>query len=124
MLLLADVTASIAHFVAFEVLNLIETLSRFSFLATSRLGAVISMLRMETVIYVAVEAGRAVKPRASADEDAATKPLRAVVAVGGALVGRGVIVTIGTFRRGSDFDAYLSLCFGSGSHEADSSNDS
>ena len=119
MLLLTDVTAPIAHFVSFEVLNLIEMLIRVGFLTASWLGAVIAVLRMEMVIYVAVEACRAVKPRASADEDATGKPLGAVVAVGGAIVGRDVIVTVRTFRRDADVDLYLSLRFGSGYREAD-----
>jgi len=124
MLLLTDVTAPIAHFVSFEVLNLIEMLIRVGFLTASWLGAVIAVLRMEMVIYVAVEACRAVKPRASADEDATGKPLGAVVAVGGAIVGRDVIVTVRTFRRDADVDLYLSLRFGSGHGKADCSNTS
>jgi hypothetical protein len=119
MLLLADVTASIAHFVAFEVLNLIETLIRIRFLAAGWLWAVIAVLGMEVVIYVAVEACRAMKPRASANEDAAGKPFGAVIAVGCAIVGRDVVIAIGTFRRCSDFNGYLSLCFGSSYREAD-----
>jgi hypothetical protein len=55
------VAASIAHFVWFEVGNLIETSSRVGLIATSWPWAVIAVLRMETVIYVAMEVGRAVK---------------------------------------------------------------
>jgi hypothetical protein len=124
MLAFADVTASVAHFVSFEVLNLIETPSRVGFLATGWPGAVIAVLGMEMVIYVAVEAGRTMKPRASADEDATGKPLWAVVAVGSAFVRRSVIVAVGTFRRNADIDLYLSLCFGSGYHETDCSDSS
>jgi hypothetical protein len=47
------VTASITHFVPFEVGNLIDTLSRLGFVATVWLWALIAVLRMETVIYVA-----------------------------------------------------------------------
>ena len=90
------VAVSVAHFVSFEVVDLIETLSRLGLIATGRPWAVIAVLRMEMVIYGAVEACRAVKPRASADEDATGKPLGAVVAVGGAIVGRDVIVTVRT----------------------------
>ena len=119
MLFLADVTAPIPHFIAFEVVNLIEMLVGIGSFTASGLGAVIAMFGMEMVIYVAVEACRAVKPRASADEDATGKPLGAVVAVGGAIVGRDVIVTVRTFRRDADVDLYLSLRFGSGYREAD-----
>jgi hypothetical protein len=116
------VAASIPHFVSFEVGNLIERPSRFGFVATVRLGAVITVLRMETVVYVALEVGSTMKPGANTNEDATCKPFRAVVAVGGAVVRRDIIVTIGTVRRDSDVDAYLSLCFGSSCHEADRSN--
>jgi hypothetical protein len=118
------VTASITHFVPFEVGNLIETLSRLGFVATVWLWALIAVLRMETVIYVALEVVSAMKPRASANEDATRKPFRSVVAVGGAVVWSDIIITVGTFRRDSDVDGYLSLCFGSSCHEADRSNSS
>ena len=76
------VTASIAHFVSFEVLNLVETLSRLGSVAAVWPWTGIAVLGMEMVIYVAVEVFMAMKPRARADEDAAGKPLWAVVAVG------------------------------------------
>jgi hypothetical protein len=104
--------------------NLIETLSRLGFVATVWLWAIIAVLRMETVIYVASEVVSAMKPRANANEDATGKPFRAVITVGGAVVWSDVIVTVGTFRRDSDVDAYLSLCFGSSCREADCSNSS
>jgi hypothetical protein len=116
------VAVSIAHFISFEVGNLIETLSRLGFFATGWLGAVIAVLGMEMVIYMAAEAFRTMKPRADSDEDAAGKPFRTVVAVGGAVVGRDVIVAVGTFRRDSDFDGYLSLGLGSRYCETDCGN--
>ena len=119
-----DVAASIAHFVCFEVGNLIETLSRLGLSATGWPWAGIAVLRMETVIYVASEVVTAMKPRASTNEDATPKPFRVVVAVGGAVVRRDIVVPVGTHRRNSDLDAHLSLCFGSSCHEADSSNSS
>jgi len=70
-LALADcVAASIAHFVSFEVGNLIETFSRFGFIATGWPWPAIAVLRMETVIYMAMEALWAMKPRADPNEDA------------------------------------------------------
>ena len=117
-------TAAIAHFVAFEVLNLIEMLIGIGLLATGWPGAVIAVLWMEMVIHVAVEAGRAMKPWASTNEDATDKPLRAVIAVGGAIVGRDVIVAVGTYRLNADVDLYLSLRFGSRYRETDCSNSS
>ena len=124
MLLFTNVTVSIPHFIALEVLHLIEMLIGIGFLTTSWLGAAIAMFGMEMIIYVAVEAFWAMKPRAGANEDATRKPLRAVVAVGGALVRRDVIVAVGTFGRDADVNLYLSLCFGSGYREADCGNGS
>jgi hypothetical protein len=49
------VATSIPHFVSFGVGNLIETLSRFGFVAAVWLWAAIAVLRMETIIDVAME---------------------------------------------------------------------
>jgi hypothetical protein len=77
---------------------------------------------METVIYMALEIVWAMKPLASADEDAACKPFRAVVAVGSAVIWSDVIVAIGTIRRYANFYGNLSCRFGSGCHHKTSSN--
>jgi len=106
------VAASIAHFVSFEVGDLIDVLIRIGFLTTGWPGAVIAVLGMETVIYMAAKTFRAMEPRTDANENATREPLRAIVAVGGAVVWRNVIVTVGTIRRNSDIDADLSLRFG------------
>jgi len=115
-------STSIAHFVAFEVGNLIEALTRLGLIATVGLGAVIAVLRVETVIDVAVEALRTMKPRAGANEYAAGKPLRTVVAVRRAVVGRNVIVAIRALGRDSDADTYLGLGLGSSGCKAKRSN--
>jgi hypothetical protein len=106
------VAASIAYFVSLEVSDLIDVLVRIGFLPTGWPGAVIAMLRMEMVIYMTAKTFGAMKPRTGADENATGEPLRAIVAVGGAVVGRDVIVTIGTIRSNSNVDADLSLRFG------------
>jgi hypothetical protein len=77
---------------------------------------------MKVIVNVAVKVFRAVKPRASANEDTAGKPLRSVVAVGGTVVRSNIVVSVWTFRCSSDVDAHLGLCFGSCYREADSSN--
>jgi hypothetical protein len=102
------VTASVAHFIPFEMGNSVETLSRLGSVAAVWFGTVIAVLWMETVVYVAAETFSAMKPWANANESAASEPFPAVVAVGGAFVGRGVIVAVGTLGRHSEFDAYLS----------------
>jgi hypothetical protein len=103
------VTVPVAHFIGFEVLNLIEMPVRIRTLTTGWPRAVIAVLRMEVIVYVAAETFRTMKPRTRADEDAAGKPLGAVVAVGSAVVGSDVIVTVGTYRRDSDLDGHLTL---------------
>jgi hypothetical protein len=64
------------------------------------------------------------KPRASTNEAVPVKPLRTIVASGSTGIRSDVIVTIGTVRCYADFDVDLTLCFGGGSDEADSSNSS
>ena len=98
------VAASITLFVCFEVGDLIETLSRLGLIAAVWLWTGIAVLRVETVIHVAAEAFRAMKPWARANEDAAGKPFRAVVAIRGAVVRRDVVVAIGAFRRDADIE--------------------
>jgi len=66
---------------------------------------------MEMVVYVTPELGWTMKPRTNSNEYAPGKPLRTIVASGGAGIRRNVIVTIGTVGGRSDLDGYLSLCF-------------
>jgi hypothetical protein len=80
------------------------------------------MVWVETVIYVALEVIRALKPRAGANEGLPVKPFWTVVPRGSTRIRIGVVVTIGTLRGYSDADADLSLSVGRGSGEADSSN--
>jgi hypothetical protein len=81
-------------------------------------------VNIETVIYMAVKVCRAVKPRASTDEDTTGKPLRAVVAVGSTGVRSAVVVAVGAFGFDADTDADPSLCLRSGRREANYGNSS
>ena len=65
------VAVPVTNLVSLEVGNLIETILRRGSLTTLRLWASVAVLRMVTVIYVAPEVLRTVKPWASADEDTA-----------------------------------------------------
>jgi hypothetical protein len=100
--------ASVTHFISLEIFGWGSMLWS-SFLAALWHGALIAVIGMEVVIYVALEVGRAVKPWASANEDAARKPLGSIVAVGSTAVGSGLIVTVGTIRGHADLDADLGL---------------
>ena len=82
------------------------------------------MVNIEAVVYMTVKVSMTVKPRAGTDEDTTVKPLRAVVAVRSAGVRSEVIITVRTSRCGSDIDVDLSLYFGGGRHETDSSDSS
>ncbi len=115
------VATPVPRFVSFEV-GTIDTLCGLGFFAALWRWAFVAVLRVETVIHVALEVAGAMEPRAGADEDPGVKPFRTVVAGGSAGVRSGIIVTIGTFGGYSDVDADLSLCFGGASREADSSN--
>jgi len=116
------VAASIAHFVSFEVGNLIDRLRRFTFIANVWLCAFIAVLGIETVIYVALEVIRAMEPRASANEDTTRKPFRAVVAVRSASIRSNVIVAVRAVRGDANVNADLSPGFGGGYRETDSSD--
>jgi len=111
------VAVAVAHFVAFEVFDVVD--GPGGMLAAFGMRAVVSVVGMEMIIDVAAKALRAVEPGADADEDAAAEPLRAVIAVGSAVVGWNVVIAVGTDRRGSNLDGYLSLGLGSGYGEAD-----
>ena len=114
----------ISYFIPFEVCNLIETVLRFGSFAALWHWSLVAVIGMEIVVYMTLKVGRAMKPLASTDEDAARKPLRTVVAVGGAVVGSSLIVTIRAIRSDSDVDADLSLCFGSSCCKGETSNGS
>ena len=116
------VAVSITHFIGFEVLDLIQMPVRIGSFTASWLGAAIAVLGMEAIVYMAAETFRTMEPRARANEDAAGKPLRAVVAVGSALIGRDIIIAIGTYRRDSDLDGYLPLRFRCAYRETESGN--
>jgi hypothetical protein len=116
------VAASIAHFVWLEVGNLIQTLPRLWPVATGWPWAAIAVIRMETVVHVAMEPGGTMKPRACPDEDSSYKPFRAIIPIGSTIVRRHVVVPIRTHRRNSNLNAYLSLHCGSSQREADCGN--
>ena len=101
-----DVAAAVAHFVSFEV-GLIDTPCRIRPLAAVWHGTPVTVVRMEAIVHVAVEIGSRMKPRASANEDASNKPLRAVVTSRSAVIRSNVVVSVGTLWCYSDVDAYL-----------------
>jgi hypothetical protein len=83
---------------------------------------VVALAIVELMIDVAVEVIRPVIPRASADEDAAGKPLRPIIAIRSAVVRRCLVITVGAHRRYSDADTNLCMRFISGSKQKACSN--
>jgi len=69
------VTAPIPRFVAFEMGNPVDAISRFGSLAAAWSRTAIAVLRMEAVVDMTAEAFRAMKPRARANEGTTGKPL-------------------------------------------------
>ena len=100
-----DMTASIPHFISLE-LPWRRGAIRSSF-ASLRRAALIAVLAVEGVIHMAVEVASAVIPGASSNEDAAMKPLGAVVAVGRAAVGAIAVITVGARRAYTNADGDL-----------------
>lgn len=106
----AEVTMAVAHVRAVEV---VEVIGGRMIAPMLREAAMIAVARVEVTVDAAVETAGAVKPGACTDEDAAVKPLWAVIPVWCAIVGGEVIVPVGAFWRGADVDAdgNLGVCF-------------
>ena len=85
----ACVAASITHLVSAEMIE--------GLISTLRMWASVAVMRIEAVINMAVEIGRAVEPRASSDEHTAVEPL-------------GPVVPIWASRFCSDIDRDLCMC--------------
>jgi hypothetical protein len=90
----------------------IDALRHVGFLATGGHSALISVIWMESVIHIAAEIARAMKPRAGAYEDISSKPFWAVVSGGSAAIRRRVIVAVGTLRSDANIHGDLSLYLG------------
>jgi hypothetical protein len=78
------VAAAIAIRFAVEA---VEVVFRSMIGPVSRVRTVVTVVRVEVLVYPAVEAVGTVEPGTGSDKDAIGKPLRAVVAVGRAVIG-------------------------------------
>lgn len=111
--LVDGVSSSITSFVAVELC--VRMLNRM--LSAGRHWAMVTVVRVEVVVYMTVKVMRAVKPWAGSDKDAAGKPFRAVVAVRRAGIGGVVIVSVGAYRRSANSDGDLSMRWGGRKNE-------
>jgi hypothetical protein len=103
----AHVAVAIAGFVAVEVVE--------GFFSAAGHRSAIAAMWIIAVIDVAVKAVGAVEPGAGSEEDSAVKPVGAVVAVGGAVVGSVVVIAVRAYGGWADVDAEGNLGGGSGS---------
>ena len=116
------VTAPIAHFISLEVLHVSRRPRRIWSFTAGRHGPVIAVLGMEVIIYVAAETFRAMEPGADADKYSATEPLGPVIAIRRTIIGRDVIISVGTLGRRAYGDGHLRVGWGSAHHETDCSD--
>jgi hypothetical protein len=93
----AFVAAAVSGFVAVEVVE--------HFLAMLRERSSVSVMRVVAVVDVTEEAMGAMEPGTGSDEDPVGKPVRTVIAIGGAIVGRVVEVAIRAYGGPSNVDA-------------------
>lgn len=67
----------------------------------------VAVMRIEAIVYVAIETARSVKPRAGSDKQPSHKPIGSVVSVGRTVI-RGIVeVSIWAHRRPADADNNL-----------------
>jgi hypothetical protein len=86
----AYVASPIPRLVPLEVIELLRP--------APRQGSTVTVMRIEAVVHMSVKAVWAMKPGPSAKEHSAHKPIRPVVAVGGAVIGCVVEVPIRASR--------------------------
>lgn len=98
---LPPMTPTIAHRAAMEA---VEVVSRRVVSPVGRICAMVTMMRIKVLVYMAIETTRTVKPRSSSNEDAISKPFRTIVAIRSAAVWRVVIVPV--WAHGSGTDTY------------------
>src|ERR1700744_4333288 len=89
----------------------------------------VSVTWIVAIIHVAIKAMRTREPRASADEDSACEPVRPIVSIRSAVIGRIVKISIGAYRRNADANRTLCSCrmccggFGRAAHQSKGESD-
>jgi hypothetical protein len=98
---LDHVAATVTGFISLEMIKCLRT--------TSGQRALVSMMRIEAVIHVAMETRRAVKPRSGSDKYAVNKKIRSVVSIRSTAIWRVIEIPIWTDGRNPDIHAYSDL---------------
>jgi hypothetical protein len=106
----AYVAAAIARFIGLEVIEALRT--------ALRKGAVVAVMGIEAIVHVSVKAGMAMEPGTRTDKDSAHKPVRAVVAVGSAVIGRVVEISVRAHRSDAYVDGNLGRAVRRTAHES------
>ena len=106
--------------VALAIVRLIRVEVGERLFVALRHWSVVTVVRIVAVIDVAVEAVRAMEPGASSDEHPASKPIRPIVAIGSAVIGGVVKVTVRAHGRRSDVNGNLSWCHRHAAHQCNS----
>lgn len=92
-------------------------------LASPRERPMVTVVRIEVIVYVTAKMFRPMEPRSRSNKDTARKPFRSVVSVGRACIRRIIKIPIRTNRRCSDRHTELRRgCLRSGDKEQHSSN--
>jgi hypothetical protein len=106
----AYVAASITRLIGREVIEAFGT--------ALRQWTVIAVAGIEAVVHVAIEAGMSVEPGTRAEEDAAQKPVGAVVPVGSAVIRRIVEIPVRAHRSDAYVDGNLGRSLRRTAHES------
>lgn len=106
------VAARVMHRLAMEF----RSVSGRSFTA-SRQRSMITLAKVEIVIDVTVKMIGPVIPGPGADEDTARKPLRTIVAIRGAIIGRRLVISIRANRSAPE--AYRNMRRAASHHKQD-----
>jgi hypothetical protein len=76
---------------------------------TRRHRALVSMMRIEAVIHVAMETRGTVEPRAYTDKHAVREPIRSIVSIRSTVIWRVIEISIRADGRNPDIHAYRDL---------------
>ncbi len=74
--------AAVARFICLEVAHMARAFPGCWFLTAGRQAALVAVMRIEMVVYVAAKISRAMEPGTGTDKDAVHKPFRAYAAPG------------------------------------------
>ena len=111
---------TIAHFVAVKILY-VAAISVFvtPMFSTIWIAAAKSIVAVEMIIDMSPEVVWTVVPRSGANEDPVHKPLRSIVSVGCAVIGRVIEIAVRTDGRRADLHSNLGAYSWGGNRETE-----